>query len=190
MLLNRLDLNCVFIVAALFLIDNHHELWLWQGWWPEREEDLDLSDQTGSGAVRWQAERKAAMQTAVNYWQKSQSGDESIPAYLVWAGLEPLEFKNLFPHWVDRNDVMELNMKAGKKESKILVEKELALLLRRTYSLSELMQRPLPDGVDPTQLEIYLSPDDFQELLSMSKEEFQKLPMWKQTAVKKEKGLF
>ncbi|XP_063919951.1 uncharacterized protein LOC135134963 isoform X4 [Zophobas morio] len=177
---------------ALFLIDNHHELWLWQGWWPEREEEeVELSDQTGSGAVRWQAERKAAMQTAVNYWQKTHSGDESVPAFLVWAGLEPLEFKNLFPFWIDREDVAELNLKEGKKEgAKLLVENELALLSRTTYPLAELLQRPLPEGVDPTHLEIYLSADDFQELLHMTKEEFQKLPMWKQTSLKKEKGLF
>ena len=180
------------VLSALFLIDNHHELWLWQGWWPEREEEeVELSDQTGSGAVRWQAERKAAMQTAVNYWQKTHSGDESVPAFLVWAGLEPLEFKNLFPFWIDREDVAELNLKEGKKEgAKLLVENELALLSRTTYPLAALLQRPLPEGVDPTHLEIYLSADDFQELLHMTKEEFQKLPMWKQTSLKKEKGLF
>ncbi|KAJ3635356.1 hypothetical protein MTP99_008269 [Tenebrio molitor] len=176
---------------ALFLIDNHHDLWLWQGWWPEREEEAELGDQTGSGAVRWQAERKAAMQTAVNYWQKNHSGDESVPAFLVWAGLEPLEFKNLFPYWIERHDVTELNVKDGRQaDAKLSVENELALLLRTTYPLAELLQKPLPEGVDPTHLEIYLSPEDFQTLLSMTKEEFQKLPIWKQTAMKKEKGLF
>jgi supervillin len=176
---------------ALFLIDNHHDLWLWQGWWPEREEEAELGDQTGSGAVRWQAERKAAMQTAVNYWQKNHSGDESVPAFLVWAGLEPLEFKNLFPYWIERHDVTELNVKDGRQaDAKLSVENELALLLRTTYPLAELLQKPLPEGVDPTHLEIYLSPEDFQTLLSMTKEEFQKLPSWKQTAMKKEKGLF
>lgn len=67
---------------------------------------------------------------------------------------------------------------------------ELTRLTRTTYPLEKLMRRPLPDGVDPTHLEIYLSNDDFVTLLSMSKSEFQKLPAWKQTAVKKEKGLF
>ncbi|XP_064214700.1 supervillin isoform X3 [Tribolium castaneum] len=177
---------------ALFMIDNKHELWLWQGWWPEKERDeMELSDQTGSGAVRWQAERKAAMQTAVSYWRESHNDDEPVPAYLVWAGLEPLEFKNLFPCWADREDVAELNLKEGKRaNARLSVEDELALLLRTTYPLAELLQRPLPEGVDPTHLEVYLSAEDFQELLSMTKEEFQKLPVWKQTAMKKEKGLF
>ncbi|XP_023313195.1 supervillin-like isoform X3 [Anoplophora glabripennis] len=176
---------------ALFLIDNRHELWLWQGWWPEKEDEVDLSDQTGSGAVRWQAERKAAMQTAVNYWKSTHEEDEPVVAYLVWAGLEPLQFTNLFPMWEDKEDVAELNKKEGKKPGDMLpLEKELALLSRTTYPLSELLQRPLPEGVDPTHIEKYLSPEDFEELLSMTKEEFEKLPSWKKTALKKEKGLF
>lgn len=98
-------------IVALFLLDNGHEIWLWQGWWPEREDDeVELSDQTGSGAVRWQAERKAGMQTVVDYC-KAGGSEKSVPAYLVWAGLEPLEFTNLFPFWSDRDDVAELNMK-------------------------------------------------------------------------------
>lgn len=72
----------------------------------------------------------------------------------------------------------------------IPLENELAQLSRSTYPLAELLQRPLPEGVDPTHIEKYLSPDDFQELLSMSKEDFEKLPSWKKTALKKEKGLF
>lgn len=99
---------------ALFLLDNGCELWLWQGWWPEREEDdADLSDQTGSGAVRWQLERKAAMQTAIGYWTEKNKEDEEIPAYLVWAGFEPKEFTNLFPTWCNREDIRELNAKVG-----------------------------------------------------------------------------
>lgn len=91
-------------------------MWLWQGWWPEREDDdSDSADQTGSGAVRWQLERKAAMQTAIDYWtsRRETTDDEKIPAYLVWAGFEPKEFTNLFPTWVAREDVCELNAKVG-----------------------------------------------------------------------------
>lgn len=82
-------------------------------------------------------------------------------------------------------------LQEGKKPGDMLpLEKELALLSRTTYPLSELLQRPLPEGVDPTHIEKYLSSEDFEELLSMTKEEFDKLPSWKKTALKKEKGLF
>ncbi|XP_066250261.1 supervillin-like [Euwallacea similis] len=177
---------------GLVLFDNRHELWLWQGWWPEKDEESELSvDQTGSGAIRWQAQRRAAMQTAVNYWRKAHEEDSEVVAYLVWAGLEPLEFRNLFPRWEVRPDVRELNLQDGKRDnSKLLLQRELALLSRTTYPLAEILQRPLPEGVDPTQLEIYLSDSDFQNLLHMSKDEFENLPAWKKTSLKKEKGLF
>ncbi|XP_025829132.1 supervillin isoform X3 [Agrilus planipennis] len=177
---------------ALFLFDNDHELWLWQGWWPLRDDDADdLGDQTGSGAVRWQAERKASMDTALNYYKTRHPGCKHIEAYLVWSGLEPLKFTNLFPFWTDKDDIAELNIKEGRKagDSKS-IEAELALLTQETYPLSQILQRPLPEGVDPTQLEKYLSSEDFLELTSITIEDFQKLPAWKQAAIKKEKGLF
>ncbi|KAK5642159.1 hypothetical protein RI129_008326 [Pyrocoelia pectoralis] len=175
---------------ALFMLDNKYEVWLWHGWWPELESDSVLMDQTGSGAIRWQEERKVAMQTVVNYCKRDSDG-KKIPAYLVWAGLEPLAFTNLFPFWRDCDEVTVLNMQDGKKPGEIIaIEKELALLTRSTYPLDQLLQRPLPDGVDPTHLENYLSSEDFSELMSMTLDEFQKLPTWKQTSVKKEKGLF
>ncbi|KAL1518089.1 hypothetical protein ABEB36_001766 [Hypothenemus hampei] len=180
---------------ALYLFDNHYELWLWHGWWPENDKDNELNvDQTGSGAVRWQAERKAAMQTAINYWKKIHQEDDDVTkvvAYLIWAGLEPLEFQNLFPSWEVRDDAKQLNLQDGRNENlKVELQKELQVLSRTTYSLEEIMQRPLPDGVDPTQLEIYLSSTDFQELFQMTKSEWEELPVWKKTALKKEKGLF
>ncbi|XP_057338626.1 supervillin isoform X6 [Microplitis mediator] len=174
---------------ALFLLDNKDEVWLWQGWWPDTGEE----DQTGSGAVRWQAERKAAMTVAIDYWKKMQthSSIKKCCVYLVWAGLEPLEFINLFPTWTDRDDIAELNIKDGRAPGEILsVESELARLMQRTYPPAQLLQRPLPEGVDPTSLELYLSPQHFLELLGMSIEEFKELPSWKQIDIKKKIGLF
>ncbi|KAM8966405.1 villin-like protein isoform 2-T2 [Pelodytes ibericus] len=48
----------------------------------------------------------------------------------------------------------------------------------------------LPDGVDPTRKEIYLSEEDFASILGMSKASFSQLPKWKQQNLKKESGLF
>ena len=42
------------------------------------------------------------------------------------------------------------------------VEEVVAELTRTTYPLSALMERPLPDGVDPVRLEAYLSDDEFR----------------------------
>jgi hypothetical protein len=46
------------------------------------------------------------------------------------------------------------------------------------------------DGIDYTQREQYLSPDDFEEVFDMSKEEFSNLRKWRQQEMKKKVGLF
>ncbi|XP_061419369.1 advillin-like [Lethenteron reissneri] len=48
----------------------------------------------------------------------------------------------------------------------------------------------LPSGVDAQVKEIYLSDDDFERVLSMRREAFYSLPLWKQQNVKRDKGLF
>lgn len=47
--------------AALFLVDNHHEVYLWQGWWPIENKI------TGSARIRWASDRKSAMETVLQY---------------------------------------------------------------------------------------------------------------------------
>lgn len=44
----------------------------------------------------------------------------------------------------------------------ILVEDVLARLCKATYPLADLLARPLPEGVDPLRLEVYLSDEDFE----------------------------
>lgn len=100
-------MNATLQLSALFLLDDKNVIWIWQGWWP----DSETEDQSGTKTVRWQAERKAAMTIAIQYWRKTRSTQTTnFPIYLVWAGLEPLQFINLFPEWTYRDDVAELNM--------------------------------------------------------------------------------
>lgn len=47
--------------SALFLVDNHHEVYLWQGWWPQD------TGNTGSARIRWDVDRKCAMETVLQY---------------------------------------------------------------------------------------------------------------------------
>ena len=42
------------------------------------------------------------------------------------------------------------------------IEQELERLTQSTYPIEQLLQRPLPDGVDPTKLELYLSASHFK----------------------------
>ncbi|XP_054621260.1 supervillin a isoform X3 [Dunckerocampus dactyliophorus] len=169
---------------ALFLVDNHHEVYLWQGWWPQN------SESTGSARIRWDLDRKCAMETVLQY-SKEKNGKKPPKAYLIHAGLEPLTFTNMFPSWEHREDIAEITEREAEVCNQIiLVEDVLARLCQTTYPLDDLLARPLPEGVDPLRLEVYLSDEDFQKGLEMTREEYGRLPAWKQTNVKKSKGLF
>nr|XP_055031518.1 supervillin a isoform X18 [Misgurnus anguillicaudatus] len=176
---------------ALFLVDNHHEVYLWQGWWP-----VD-SESTGSARIRWDSDRKCAMETVLQYCR--EKNEKKPPkSYLIHAGLEPLTFTNMFPSWEHREDIAEITEKEAEVCNQIiLVEDVLTRLCKTTYPLTDLQARPLPEGVDPLRLEIYLSDEDFEgvgasgkKALDMTRSEYEALPGWKQVNVKKAKGLF
>ncbi|RXM35766.1 Supervillin [Acipenser ruthenus] len=149
---------------ALFMVDNHHEVYLWQGWWPTD------SETAGSARIRWDADRKCAMETVLQYCRgrgsirKIKKNYNKPPkSYLIHAGMEPLTFTNMFPSWEHREDVAEITEREAELCSQIiLVEDVLARLCKTHYPLDELLARPLPEGVDPLKLELYLSDDDFE----------------------------
>ncbi|XP_022243845.1 supervillin-like isoform X3 [Limulus polyphemus] len=174
---------------ALFLFDNEHEMFLWQGWWPEGDEESE-NVVTGSAGLRWNTERRCAMETALHYCH--EKNPENPPkAFIVSAGLEPTLFTNLFLTWEQNDDVALINIKDGKKPGEmLLVQEVLAKLTRTRYTLSELQKRPLPEGVDPSRIESYLTDKDFEDILGMSKEEFYTLPPWRHSELKKVAGLF
>uniref|UniRef100_A0A4X2MDX9 Supervillin n=1 Tax=Vombatus ursinus TaxID=29139 RepID=A0A4X2MDX9_VOMUR len=169
---------------ALFLVDNHHEVYLWQGWWPMENKI------TGSARIRWANDRKCAMETVLRYC-KGKNVKKPPKSYLLHAGLEPLTFTNMFPSWEHREDIAEITeMDTEVSNQIILVEDVLAKLCKTVYPLADLLARPLPEGVDPLKLELYLTDEDFEVALDMTREEYSMLPSWKQVNLKKAKGLF
>lgn len=52
------------------------------------------------------------------------------------------------------------------------------------------LKEDLPEGVDPTRKEEYLSNEDFTLIVGMSRMDFYAMPTWKQLNLKKSKGLF
>ncbi|XP_061879159.1 supervillin-like isoform X2 [Entelurus aequoreus] len=141
---------------ALFLVDNFHEVYLWQGWWPQD------SETPGSARMRWDADRKCAMETVLQYCEE-KSDKKPQKSYLIHAGLEPLTFTNMFPSWEHREDVAEITEREAEVCNQIiLVEDVLARLNQNTFPLAQMQARPLPEGVDPLRLEIYLSDQDFE----------------------------
>lgn len=53
-----------------------------------------------------------------------------------------------------------------------LVQDALAQLVKTQYPLEELLPSPLPQGVDPQHLEVYLSDQDFQVMNSEQEIQF------------------
>ncbi|XP_061079892.1 supervillin-like isoform X3 [Conger conger] len=166
---------------AQFLLDNHLEVYLWQGEEPGEAEPL------GSARIRWDSERKCAMETVLQYCREKNSR-RPPQAYLIHAGTEPLTFTNVFPRW--EWDPKTRPQQGEPVRSKVvLVRDALARLTKAQYSVEELLRQPLPQGVDPLRLETYLSDLDFQRVLAMKREEFNSLPDCKQLSLKKSKGL-
>ncbi|XP_052847477.1 supervillin isoform X12 [Drosophila gunungcola] len=185
---------------TIFLLDDGDELWLWMGWWPLEDVKLNTDERSSptndnrAGVNRWISERRAALETAVDYWRAKHGESEEpfhgVKGQVVWAGLEPLAFKALFPDWTDRSDVREINEEDGRTDEPMSIGTMLAQMTQTEYPLEVLKARPLPEGVEPTRLEVYLNAEDFQVALGCSRAEFEQLPIWKQTKLKKERGLF
>lgn len=72
----------------------------------------------------------------------------------------------------------------------VSIAEALSQLSQKEHPLSVLLARPLPEGCDPTRLEIYLSDGDFEPALGLSRTDFECMPLWKQTNLKKDRGLF
>ncbi|KPU77558.1 uncharacterized protein Dana_GF24919, isoform B [Drosophila ananassae] len=184
-----------------FLLDDGDVLWLWMGWWPLEDVKINTDERSSptndnrAGVNRWISERRAALETAVDYWRAKHGENEKEPFHgirgqVVWAGLEPVAFKALFPEWTDRSDVRDINEEDGRTNVPVTISEMLAQMTQTEYPLEVLKARPLPEGVEPTRLEVYLNSDDFKLALGCSRAEFEQLPIWKQTKLKKERGLF
>ena len=76
-----------------------------------REVSILIFSALGSGCVRWQAERRAAMATVLSYRAAKWAGrgGAAPPCTLVWAGHEPQQFINLFPEWTNNTEVARIN---------------------------------------------------------------------------------
>ena len=101
------------------MFDCGAQLYLWQGWIPSESEAEDpespTSITTGSGKVRWHAERRAAMQTMLEY-RKAKYGNPVPAAKLVWAGNESKDFINYFPQWAVNQEVAKINKEVSTPE--------------------------------------------------------------------------
>ncbi|PIK59511.1 Supervillin [Apostichopus japonicus] len=174
-------------IDALFVIDNQYEVYLWQGWWPEDRQSEDSPKQLDrlNSSLIW----RGSVQWRQFSLLQRENPKKPPEAYLIHAGLELQMFINLFPTWDMREDVAQINKKAGRRSDRAIHVRDVLQQLKRTrYTLAELQEKP--EGIDPLKLETYLSDEEFKKVLTVTREEFQKLQSWKKTELKKNAGLF
>uniref|UniRef100_A0A8C9WKY3 Villin-1 n=1 Tax=Scleropages formosus TaxID=113540 RepID=A0A8C9WKY3_SCLFO len=162
---------------------------------------LDIWDQIilwiGKGAN--QTEKDAAVTTAQEYLKTHPGGrDVETPILLVKQGFEPPTFTGWFHAWdpqkwsVSHSQSSKhlLNLQVNQQDRGTVAVTSSSL---PTFPVDKLVNCPaenLPEGVDPTKKEEYLSNEDFALVLGMSRLDFYAMPIWKQKNMKKEKGLF
>ncbi|KAL0992477.1 hypothetical protein UPYG_G00093840 [Umbra pygmaea] len=144
---------------ALFLLDNRMEVYLWKSGEPED------SGTSGSVRIHWANETRCAMQTVIQYC-KERNPRRPSQAYLIQDGDEPFTFTNVFPRWEKRTSSQG---KVDRQVKLTLVQDALVQLTETLHTQEELLQTPLPQGVDPQHLEIYLSDRDVQCVLDMKR---------------------
>jgi len=138
-----------FHQPALCLIDAGYEIFIWQGW--NDQTDAELKSQLSNANlvvqtpkdIRFTTERRCAFQTAIDYYTsnemksnfdlyfrislaKTGSSTVDIPCSVVYAGLEPIDFINLFPKWNVHSKARQQNQRVRQRK---LVNQENHFLL-------------------------------------------------------------
>jgi len=144
-------------------------------------------------------EKSEAMKTALDYLKKDPAGRDmhKVQVMVVKQGYEPPQLTGLFPGWNDEvfaqgKSYEEIKNELNDQNAGItLVTEELRKFsFDIKYPYNVLTRPVLPDGVDPTKKEYYLSPEEFEEVFSMNWDTYEDLPTWKQNELKKQKSLF
>jgi len=175
------DLAC----DDVMLLDSWHSVFLWMGNSCNRTERVD------------------SQKLALDYLRTDPSGrSPDTPILVIKQGFEPPNFTGFFGVW--DNDLWNNNMSYADISERLAEENPGITVLvssqtgengdfRRTYSMAVLRIRDLdelPDEIDPTKKEDYLSDGDFEVEFGMTREDFIALPVWKQTILKKQSGIY
>lgn len=162
----------------VFILDTYNEVYVWVG--------------SGSNDV----EKKMAMETAIDYVSQAPDGrSNDTPIYRVNAGAEPPMFTCHFHAWdtsgtdVYTRKMRELRINEAGVSTPTSVRAELASMTAKdSYTYEELMKKP--KGVDVNNLEKYLPENEYEKVFGMSKAQFDALPAWKKSDLKKKKNMF
>ncbi|KTG31835.1 hypothetical protein cypCar_00035546 [Cyprinus carpio] len=172
-----------------------------------REDDVMLLD-TWDQVFLWigneanDVERKESATTCQEYLRTHPgSRDPDTPVIMVKQSFEPPTFTGWFmawdtTKWSGGKTYEQLKEELGEITLPTKVDSGSSGAESKTISqyppemLINKLSGELPENVDAAHKERYLSDEDFQTVVGISREEFDSLPQWKQKTIKKEKGLF
>jgi len=146
-------------------------------------------------------EKSKSLATALEYIKTDPSGRTVQDTVIVQLkqGFEPPNFTAHFIAWDPEkwsNGKTYEQLKAEAMASgntaalETSVEAALSKLTTSVYPLSALIGQDIPEGVDPTKKEQYLSNEEFQQVFGISKAEFNGMPAWKTVGLKKKVNLY
>lgn len=172
------------IEEDVMILDTYHEVFVW----------------IGSGANV--EEKKNALQTALDYVKSDTSGrtvDDTV-IMQIRQGMEPPNFTCNFHAW-DANKWSSgksyeelkaaLHGTGNAGPEPVNIKDALKVYTSDVkYPYDDLVNNRVPETVDLTRKEQYLSDADFATYIGMGREEFAGLPLWKQGNIKKKARLF
>ncbi|XP_077153915.1 advillin isoform X3 [Ranitomeya variabilis] len=178
--------------SDVMLLDTWDQIFLWIG--------VEAND----------VEKKEAVATAIDYLKTHPSArDPDTPILVIKQGYEPPNFTGWFlawdpQKWSNGKSYEEMKKELGDSTAIQRITRDVngMAVSPSTPSPSNTFQcfpfedlkgkqkHELPEGVDPTRKETYLSDRDFISVFGMTRGEFSALPSWKQLNIKKKLGLF
>jgi hypothetical protein len=146
-------------------------------------------------------EKKKSLETAIKYIEADKSGRTVQTTVLATLkqGYEPTNFTGHFiawnpDKWSQGKTYEQLKAEATASGNTTVlvasVQEAVATLSQGTYSYQQLTSGSLPEGVDATKKEQYLSEDEFQKVFGISKAAFNALPAWKAKPLKQKANLY
>ncbi|KAJ3070647.1 hypothetical protein HDU98_006325 [Podochytrium sp. JEL0797] len=185
--------------TSVYILDAFFEIFVW----------------VGRHAHASHKDIKLALSTALEYAEYAQQQQhlrleyekqrDQVRVWMIRDGHETLEFRSCFGAFDDEtkdlgsvgsfrffNALLESSngRYAGPPKAeyaKTVLEK----IEKGVYSVEELRNKDaLPFGVDPSNVERHLSPDDFKKLFKTDLSTYQSYPAWKRLDLKKKAGIF
>ena len=167
----------------VMILDTYAEVYVWIG--------------KGANAE----EKKKSLETAIEYIKSDKSGRTVQTTILATLkqGFEPPSFTGHFIAWDPEKWSKGKTYEQLKAEAMASgnaaalggsVQEALTTLTTSTYTFAQLTTNPLPEGVDATKKEQYLSNEEFQKVFGIPKAEFNGMPGWKSSALKKKVNLY